>query len=440
MSGLGGPIERPTKRPRQQSIVKALALVAIVWKVLDVISLGISSSSVQQHVSDGQITTAEQMITTLSVSGSGCKEESIEAASSIINSTERANHVKTTAKITAHESHQRDLSLYLPTVPHPDEWPWPLDNPSWSTSTSIAHNKSNHDSDDTVITITTCIPVMTRQVDVETNLPRVLASIQNQTVKADEVAIVISDVDRLRMKWKQKGAEDGWCQATLNFVRHFLPVADVPSVRVVCVGGRLTAGWARNVLARAATGTILSFIDADDEEYPVRNEVIQNMFSCYRGQLNLLLHGYAKDGVMHRYETRMGYKEEEKGRPRYAVRPGDRCADDELAKPRLGPPLVAYGNKLYEKLWETFDRWVLGGRNGVIEGMGIAHGHMIIHRRVFQHVHFTTLAKGEDAMFARDIVMTYGSRKEAAICLGRPLTWYRKAGNANEDLITSEAA
>mmetsp|Transcript_22305 Transcript_22305/g.48536 ORF Transcript_22305/g.48536 Transcript_22305/m.48536 type:complete len:416 (+) Transcript_22305:146-1393(+) len=316
-----------------------------------------------------------------------------------------------------------EFSIYLPSIPDPDNWPSPLDKPAYLEEDEPINANLN-------ITITTCIPVMTRQIDIELNLPWVLQSIQKQTVLADEVAIVISDVDRLRSQWKKQGGESGWCSFIIEFVRAYIP--NVPRIRVACVGGRLTAGWARNVLARLATSSVLSFVDADDEEYSVRNEVTRSMFECYRGQLNLLLHSYSRGKFLHKYEILHKYKEEEKGNPRYGVKPGDKCADDELARPLLGwsgPPLVTYGDNLYDLMWETFDGWVLGNL--------VAHGHMVVHKRVFLHVKFTVLAKGEDALFARDVIMTFGRRRNATIFLCRPLTWYRKAGGANKDLLVS---
>ena len=316
-----------------------------------------------------------------------------------------------------------EFSIYLPSIPDPDNWPSPLDKPAYLAEDEPSNANKN-------ITITTCIPVMTRQIDIESNLPTILQSIQKQTLLADEVAIAISDVDRLRKQWKKQGGESGWCSFITEFLRTYIP--DVPRIRVACVGGRLTAGWARNVLARLATSEILSFVDADDEEYSVRNEVTRSMFECYRGQLNLLLHSYSKDSFMHRYETLHRYKEEEKGNRRYGVKPGDKCADDELGRPPLGLPLVSYGDNLYDRIWDTFDKWVLGNL--------VAHGHMIVHKRVFLHVKFTVLAKGEDAMFARDVIMTFGRRRNATMFLCRPLTWYRKAGQANKDLLVSSNA
>ena len=316
----------------------------------------------------------------------------------------------------------RDFSIYLASVPYPGEWPFPLNMPAYLEEDDPSNTSRN-------ITITTCVPVMTRQIDVEANLPTVLESIQKQTSMADEVAVVISDVDKLRKQWKSQGGESGWCSFLMELIRAYIP--GVPRVRVACIGGRLTAGWARNILARLATSEILSFIDADDEEYSVRNEVTRNMFECYRDQLSLLLHSASNDRFMNKYEVLQAYREDEKGVPRYGVRPGDRCADDELVRPRLGPPLVTYGDKLFDRIWVTFDKWVLGG--------GVAHGHMIVHKRVFRHVKFSVLAKGEDAMFARDIIMTFGRRKYAFIFLSRPLTWYRRPGNVNQDLLRASS-
>jgi hypothetical protein len=54
----------------------------------------------------------------------------------------------------------------------------------------------------------------------------------------------------------------------------------------------------------------------------------------------------------------------------------------------------------------------------------MAHGHPIVHRSVFDHVHYSTLAHGEDSLFVRDVLYSYGQRNNTVIFLGRPLSTY----------------
>lgn len=201
-------------------------------------------------------------------------------------------------------------------------------------------------------------------------------------------------------------------------VREIIPNTAVP-VKIICFGDRMTAGLARNVLARVATRKVLSFIDSDDKEYLVRNEVIKNMFECYRGQLSLLIHSFSREGKdRHVYELMNGGNN---GIPNYGVPPDHRCSDEE------GRLEVHYGDDLYDRLGETHEKWLLYNT--------LAAGHMVVHRRVFQHVRFISAYKGEDCMFIRDIIATYGRTRNSSIFLDRPLTWYNERGNNNRDLI-----
>jgi glycosyltransferase involved in cell wall biosynthesis len=64
-------------------------------------------------------------------------------------------------------------------------------------------------------------------------------------------------------------------------------------LKLVCIGGRLSAGRARNVAATLARGDVFSFLDADDRELPIRNQLIQNMFTCYE-KLQVLFHSFSR--------------------------------------------------------------------------------------------------------------------------------------------------
>jgi hypothetical protein len=69
----------------------------------------------------------------------------------------------------------------------------------------------------------------------------------------------------------------------------------------VCVLGELlSTGQERHFAARFASGDILSLLDANDQELPNRNQIIQEIFGlCYpnNGQLQkTLLDAYTKQG------------------------------------------------------------------------------------------------------------------------------------------------
>jgi glycosyltransferase involved in cell wall biosynthesis len=109
-----------------------------------------------------------------------------------------------------------------------------------------------------------------------------LHSLKAQTVPADEVVIVVSNVLTKANTSHAEASASDWCAVTQRNLVTWYNSSDSSKVKLMCVGERTTAGRARNLAARFASGDILSFIDADGQEVPIMNQIIQNKFEhCY---------------------------------------------------------------------------------------------------------------------------------------------------------------
>lgn len=300
---------------------------------------------------------------------------------------------------------------YMDSVPSPDQ--------EWPVSAAILQkqrfNNTRHH------TLTTCIPAMFR--DIETNLPNLLGSIAAQSAPANEVIIVMSDVPTSQYVGSDVASSSTTVgtQICLKSYQHLLEAlesnnADYNSpLRLVCVGERLTAGRARNVAGQLAGGNIVSFMDADDREYPERNQVVLNAFDCHQN-LRLFLHSCQRIEEPHKHEQTEIALGDNKGSATCSFFEKDGLE-------------VVRGVELYDALQETHSRWWIRE--------DIAHGHLVVHRSVLQHVHFSSIYHGEDSLMVRDILYQYGRSDEAAIFVNQPLTSYVKAGNSNKDLVAA---
>lgn len=272
---------------------------------------------------------------------------------------------------------------FLCTLPTP-EAKWPIKGKEVAESDSL--------------TISTLVPGLPE--DLESNLPALLQSMREQTQPTDEIIIVISNVQTLKDFSHRGGVE--WCRQAQQKLGE--------KVRVVCIAERLTAGRARNVAAHLASGTIFSFIDSDDLEFPIRNQIVRNMFGCYRKNLRVFIHGYVRNYGESKHPYDIQRKRHKDKSPYGYIPSGEECADEED-----GVEVQRYA-ELREVLDATQERLWLSYYH--------AHGHVVVHRSVFDHFQFNTMAYGEDSVFIRDIVYGYGREKDAVVFLNRPLTTY----------------
>jgi cellulose synthase/poly-beta-1,6-N-acetylglucosamine synthase-like glycosyltransferase len=164
---------------------------------------------------------------------------------------------------------------------------------------------------DHTVSISTLTPALPGDIT-KYYMKDMVRSLKAQTVPADEVVIVVSDVQtKVNASQHPEASASDWCAATQrNLVDMYYSSSESTStststsstrnklIKLVCVGERLSAGSARHLAARFASGDILSFLDADDKELPNRNQIIQDMFGlCYpNGQLKRLLHAHTKKG------------------------------------------------------------------------------------------------------------------------------------------------
>jgi len=304
---------------------------------------------------------------------------------------------------------------YLDHLPAPGQ-PWPATVSAIfgaAISSSASSSAGVATADTSTLTLTTGIPALYRNV--EEQLPNVLRSIASQTVLPEEVVIVISEV-------VSSDLPDGtalcqsiytWMQMLLNWQSGNRKALIQP--RLLCVGERLTAGRARNAVGKLASSDIVSFIDADDLELPLRNAVTKYHFACHP-ELQMVLHQYTKDP-------------EELALAQQQQQPQTQLLLQELAAcpPHHFGNNVAMGSRLYDMLQETHERWWLRKE--------MAHGHMVVRRTVLEQFQFSSMYKGEDAAFIRDVLFAYGRNDEAAVYLKRPLTSYFQSNQANRDLL-----
>lgn len=260
---------------------------------------------------------------------------------------------------------------------------------------------------------------------------------EQQTLPPNEVVIAFSGVfDHLGIAyadWIPKDFESEalnkaqhFCQDTLIYFSNYYTKAPI---KLICIGERMSAGRARNLAAKASTMEILSFVDSDDTEYPIRNEVIHNLFrtrmSCRNNSnppLQMLLHGYRRNWP-HVYEKKRKYTSPELN----LVLPNDAYTGEQCVEQEKGAG-VWDGYALYRELAKTIQKWSLVG--------GMAFGHPIVRRSVFRIASYSSLPHGEDSIFIRDYLYNVGPKESEfrVKFLCRPLTTYYGAGEANADI------
>eukprot|EP00934_Nitzschia_sp_Nitz4_P007295 Nitzschia sp. Nitz4//scaffold374_size14026//64//1473//NITZ4_008956-RA/size14026-processed-gene-0.0-mRNA-1//1//CDS//3329549614//7285//frame0 len=345
------------------------------------------------------------------------------------------------------------VSLYRPKPNFDSESGWPrvsyfeeipsVDDPLWPPLPDDEQfAKSNKEP-----TIATCVPGLATDVYDTSKLSNFIVSNQRQELKANELIFVLSDVNTVLQQTSElRITGDAWCSDVYKSLQDFHS-----NLVIVCVGERITAGRARNVLSRVATSDVLAFIDTDDEEEPERNRVIQQTFACHP-QLKLLLHsnygtGHGWHGKI-RYHPFAELTEQVSAITATAVEPstgagdgtdsskntnssGNNSTDVVVSTAEVCPDEqpgveVIRGLELRRILDETQDILKFGIRT--VGGM--RPGHLVVHRSVIKWVRSSSIYKGQDTLWARDIIYMYGRRDEAAMFLNRPLSTYYQSSHS----------
>ncbi len=285
----------------------------------------------------------------------------------------------------------------LPSVDDPLWPPLPDDNIETSQPTTIA----------------TCVPGLAKDIYDESKVSNFLRSNQRQHVHAKELLFLFSDVDAVITENSAEGlvmTGEQWCKDAQTSLQDFHD-----SLKIVCVGERITAGRARNVLSRIATSDVLAFIDTDDEEEPERNQIIQQIFDCHP-QLKLFIHS--------NYGTGQGLY----GKVRY--HPYDSLSAEETIQ--VNCPDAQHGVEVIRglQLREMLDQTQDVMKFGIRTVGGMRPGHLVIKRDVTRYVRSSSIYKGQDTLWARDIIYMYGRRDETAMFLNRPLTTYYQSSHS----------
>lgn len=295
----------------------------------------------------------------------------------------------------------------LPSVDDPLWPPLPLEKKADDSDQSSASRPTT--------TISTCVPGLAKDIYDESRVSSFLLSNQRQEVPAKELIFLFSDVNAVIAENDDNGlimTGEQWCQDAHKILKDFHT-----NLIIVCLGERITAGRARNVLSRVATSDVLAFIDTDDEEEPERNKVIQQVFDCHPG-LKLLLHS--------NYGTGHGFYGKVRYHP-YDSLPEPTETTSVLACPDEQEGVeVIRGIALREMLDQSQD--VL--KFGIRTVGGMRPGHLVVKRDVTRYVRSSSIYKGQDTLWARDIIYMYGRRDETAMFLNRPLTTYYQSSHS----------
>ena len=265
-------------------------------------------------------------------------------------------------------------------------WKGQCRSPDWLVSQTMK-------GEDGRLTLATIIPALKR--DGYEIMLKLMESIEMETVPPNEVVIALSDVGR--------DEENAFCN---SFLKNLTDVFSKSPIKLICIGERMTAGRARNIAAKSSTSELLSMMDSDDTESPIRNEVSKNIFECRGGKLKIFLHSFFQS---------YGQKKTPS-----AIPDGYKCAEHENGTELL------LGEQLYDLLKVSHNRlWIHAP---------IHHGWPVVHRSVFTEVSYSSLYKGEDALFIRDVMYSFGRHNNTALFLKRPLGFYVKSGQSYKDL------
>lgn len=306
-------------------------------------------------------------------------------------------------------------------------------------------------------TIATCVPGLAQDVYNPEKVPQFLVANQKQTLRANELIFVFSGVKDVvdAIEGEETDVDDSlssnagdvplqvtgenWCRDVHKVFATFHP-----NVKLLCFGERVTAGVARDAMARIATSDVLAFIDTDDQEEADRNQVVQAMFGCHP-DMKLLLHsnyGTGRSALRTRYhpydnlpstqELRASELEsstsveyggaslEQSASISSGNKSQPQCPD------RQEGVEVTRGLELRKMVERTHDVLKFGIRT--IGGM--RPGHLVVRRDVTRYVRSSTIYKGQDTLWARDIILKFAASDETAIFLNRPLTTYFQSSHS----------
>lgn len=233
-------------------------------------------------------------------------------------------------------------------------------------------------------TISIIIPCIPRDIKF---LDRLFKSIQEQTYKANEIILAISEINErnaknLEIKFKNK---------------YNIPLKVLPTLKTQY------ASENRNRGGNTATGDILVFMDADDIMYPDKLDITNKIFKKYNPKF-----------FSHGFTTK--YFRIKKDPERIFF--GDYLYD--LARKRSKSDVINNVDGL--KAWGTLPR-------------KCHHGHISVPKYVFDKIKYREGVKyrrGQDTIFIRDIIQEYGRHKNTGIAFNRPLTHYYPSEEAKK--------
>lgn len=252
-------------------------------------------------------------------------------------------------------------------------------SPDWAATQTMKRNDGN-------LTLSTVVPALKQNKEI---LMRLMESIARQTVPPDEVIVAMSDLGTVN--------ENSFCESLLKDITNIVTKAPV---KLICIGEKMLTSRARNLGSMSSTSELVSLMDADDIEYPIRNEVSKNVFECRGRNLKLFLHAFVK--------------KMEEIPP--AIPDGYKCAEEDTGVGKLTGP------QLYDLLADSHERLWLHKT--------MHHGWPVVHRSVFNQVMWSPLNGKEDALFVRSVLYTFGPKVETAFYLNRPLGFYLQASES----------
>ena len=230
--------------------------------------------------------------------------------------------------------------------------------------------------------------------DVDRYFPALFRAVARQTVPLDELATVVSGVgstgcDAIRRKAQGQLRAAHVCEGR--------DAAELPSLRLLCVAALQDQATSRQQATGLVKSAIISYVDADDQPFAVRNEVVRSMFATYRPRM--FLHSWTME-------------------PDYEQRRDVRREINSLVG--IGKKLM-FGEAVYDMV-----RARPPGQLWTHAKMHHAHLSVAaeVIRSVLWHPCKIIPCMGEDSIFVADIVLHYGRRRDTAVFLNAPLSHY----------------
>lgn len=256
--------------------------------------------------------------------------------------------------------------------------------------------------------ITLIIPCIARDVEA---VPRMLKSVNGQTLLPREMIIATSGIsmmegDTLQAEWQAIAGE----RYTVN---------------VLSSAAKMSAGENRNRAVPMASQSYISFFDADDEMLPTRLSVIKSTFDKYDAKC--VIHSFELGhSEKHFAQTAEGDEHVVLGRDLY----NRVVAYDEVTEPDLAAAADGHILQIKSDLgpcrtcidgWLERDPSLPFLKDGLAD---LAAGNPSCRRDVLEAVPFNEEMRGEDAMFLRSILGTYGRDDKSLVFVNAPLTAY----------------